>query len=181
MNTMKEITECRAALKAEQAEREASHTKWRESVTNELKDLAKRELILTRGIDIERLDHGQAVIEVRGKVSDVRHGAYPDQRRPNVRAQVVTDARDDLTRGAITLRKDYLGVKNYDRFGDQRADCLYGSGPRHGSIVFSIRLTEDVRKRLNDGGELATTEIEDALYVLATLDIVERAESEDAA
>jgi len=36
------------------------------------------------------------------------------------------------------LRKHILGIKNYDGFGDQRCDCEYGFGPRHGHIVFSI-------------------------------------------
>ena len=34
--------------------------------------------------------------------------------------------------------KQYLGIKNYAAFGDQREDHPYGMGPRHGSIVFSI-------------------------------------------
>jgi len=33
---------------------------------------------------------------------------------------------------------EYLGMKNYAGFGDQREDHRYGMGPRHGSIVFSI-------------------------------------------
>jgi hypothetical protein len=40
--------------------------------------------------------------------------------------------------GTIALKHEYLGFKNYAHFGDQRTDCSYGMGPRHGSIVFSI-------------------------------------------
>jgi len=36
------------------------------------------------------------------------------------------------------MRTEYLGIKNYAAFGDQREDHTYGMGPRHGSIVFSI-------------------------------------------
>ena len=36
------------------------------------------------------------------------------------------------------MRTEYLGIKNYAAFGDQREDHSYGMGPRHGTIVFSI-------------------------------------------
>jgi hypothetical protein len=36
------------------------------------------------------------------------------------------------------LKTEYLGIKNYAAFGDQREDHTYGMGPRHGTIVFSI-------------------------------------------
>jgi len=37
----------------------------------------------------------------------------------------------------------YFGIKNYASFGDQREDHPYGSGPRHGTIVFSIGRNRD--------------------------------------
>lgn len=43
------------------------------------------------------------------------------------------------------LRERYIGVKNYASFGDQREDHPYGTGPRHGSIVFSIERARDAR------------------------------------
>lgn len=36
------------------------------------------------------------------------------------------------------LKTEYLGIKNYAHFGDQRSDHSYCMGPTHGSIVFSI-------------------------------------------
>jgi hypothetical protein len=39
---------------------------------------------------------------------------------------------------AEALKAEYLGIKNYAHFGDQRCDCSYGYGPTHGTIVFSI-------------------------------------------
>jgi hypothetical protein len=41
------------------------------------------------------------------------------------------------------LRSGYLGIKNYAHFGDQRCDCPYGMGPKHGDIVFSIGRTRN--------------------------------------
>lgn len=40
--------------------------------------------------------------------------------------------------GSKALVNEYIGVKNYAHFGDQRSDHPYGYGPSHGWIVFSI-------------------------------------------
>lgn len=40
--------------------------------------------------------------------------------------------------GETALQKEYIGVKNYAHFGDQRSDHEYNMGPRHGHIVFRI-------------------------------------------
>ena len=40
--------------------------------------------------------------------------------------------------GATAIRDQYIGVKNYAHFGDQREDHPYGYGPKHGTIVFKI-------------------------------------------
>lgn len=55
--------------------------------------------------------------------------------------------REDLIEESITalqtnpekaFKDNFVGFKNYAGFGDQRCDCSYGHGPRHGSIVFEI-------------------------------------------
>lgn len=43
--------------------------------------------------------------------------------------------------GSEALKQEYLGIKNYAGFGDQREDHEYGYGPSHGSIVFRIERT----------------------------------------
>lgn len=50
---------------------------------------------------------------------------------------------------SIVLRKERLGYKNYEAFGDQRCDCEYGYGPRHGYIVFSIGRSTDYNEKEN--------------------------------
>lgn len=44
------------------------------------------------------------------------------------------------------MMTEYLGIKNYEGFGDQREDHQYGRCPRHGSIVFEIGRTQKARK-----------------------------------
>lgn len=41
---------------------------------------------------------------------------------------------------------NYIGVKNYSVFGDQREDHEYGRGPKHGSIVFRIEIKDRYKK-----------------------------------
>ncbi len=36
------------------------------------------------------------------------------------------------------FKSKYMAIKNYASFGDQREDHPYGTGPRHGTTVFSI-------------------------------------------
>lgn len=48
------------------------------------------------------------------------------------------------SKGSSALSKEYLGIKNYASFGDQRHDTIYGMAPSHGSIVFSIGRIKDV-------------------------------------
>lgn len=55
---------------------------------------------------------------------------------------------------AKALSAEYIGVKNYAHFGDQRCDCENGMGPKHGSIVF--RISRVTTKPLD----------EDAIYLL---------------
>lgn len=43
--------------------------------------------------------------------------------------------------GTAAMSKQFFGIKNYAAFGDQREDCIYGCGPRHGDIVFRIGRT----------------------------------------
>jgi hypothetical protein len=56
-----------------------------------------------------------------------------------VRRKALEDAIVAIqTDGAAALSKEYIGVKNYAHFNDQREDHKIGYGPAHGSIVFSI-------------------------------------------
>jgi hypothetical protein len=43
--------------------------------------------------------------------------------------------------GGEALSRQYMGIKNYAGFGDQREDHDYGYGPSHGSIIFRIERT----------------------------------------
>lgn len=128
----------------------------------------KRIAEMGAGLDSEKVCLAETVISVRGDVFQAVHGQYSDQDRSGVRAKAVSDAMAIIADGGEKLRCEYIGVKNYEHFGDQREDHRYGMGPRHGSIVFSISLR--VRDR-----ELKTDEIEAALYYLNALPEIQKA------
>ena len=174
MNSLTEITARRAALNAEAVKIANDYAKWKDDFTAEMKSLVVRERLIVAGLNLARLDRGRKIIRVIGRAGDERpkEGSAVSDRR----AQAVRDARNDLVNGALKLRHRYIGIKNYDSFGDQREDHEYGNVPRHGRIVFMIELASDVRDRLNGGGVLTNAEIEDALYVLVSLGVVEAAE-----
>lgn len=55
------------------------------------------------------------------------------------RLRLIEDAIRQIQHDPVkALAGEYLGIKNYAGFGDQREDHRYGMGPRHGTIVFSV-------------------------------------------
>jgi hypothetical protein len=63
------------------------------------------------------------------------------------RAKAVEDAIGEIQKnGETALMGEYIGIKNYAAFGDQREDHNYNMGPRHGTIVFRIERTRSARE-----------------------------------
>lgn len=173
MATLQSIIGKRAELEAERAERLADHNRYMAANTAALKKLHEDEALIVGGIDLARAERGRAVIDVYGRLNDVRRGF--DGNGAGVRNALLSEAKADLALGGERISARYFGVKNYDGFGDQRTDCEYGMGPRHGSIVFSIGLTRALRDRIRTGPHLELEEIEDALYLLSALPAIEQA------
>lgn len=173
--SLREIIQRRAELLAERGQRERAHKEWIATCDAQLEDLRESEALLVRGIDLDRLARGLHVIEVVGDASTPVIGRCPpEQRSYGDRDAVVAEAKQDIANGAVRLRHTFFGVKNYARFGDQRSDHPYRTAPRHGHIVFYIGLTRAVRVRISTI-PLTAQEIEDALYVLANLSMLEQA------
>lgn len=171
---LSEIIRERVAINSSIETRQKDFMAWLEQQRQRLTVLAHDESLLAAGVDAERIEHGLHVIYVHGDYSKPVTGrGYTESDR---RSTLVADAKADLAHGAPKLKRGYFGVKNYSGFGDQREDHDYGLGPRHGSIVFSIGLTQAARK-----DELTQERIEDALYVLANLDHLNKAREQSAA
>ena len=82
---------------------------------------------MTQTLDIERALKGARQIYMEGV--PIGHG------RLEIIEEAIALIQQD-PEGA--LKQEYLGMKNYAHFGDQREDHKYGYGPKHGHIVFSV-------------------------------------------
>jgi len=178
---LQDIIRRRSELTEDRSARVKAHNEFLHATASELGKLDEAEALLVVGVDVDRIARGRQIIDIQGEVSDARRGVYGDG--SGVRAQTLADAKADLANGGTLIGTRYFGVKNYDGFGDQRADCEYGMGPRHGSIVFRIGLTRALQQRVRTGPHLECHEIEDALYLLSALPSIEalRAEQQKAA
>lgn len=74
-------------------------------------------------VDLERVRRGASRLCVRG----IPRGSL-------ISAAIAAIQRDPYR----AMASEYLGIKNYAHFGDQREDHQYGFCPAHGCIVFSI-------------------------------------------
>lgn len=120
-------------------------------------------------LDVAKIALARTVVSVRGEYA----------RAGDEKASVIADAVHQIAtgekRGYGGLDGEYFGTKNYDRWHGQRSDHEYGYGPGQGSIIFSVGLAADVRRR---GGIAALTdeEREAAVYLLTRLEAVQAAE-----
>jgi hypothetical protein len=173
---LKQIIQRRSILNEDRAARVTEHAAFLKATDTELARLREDEALIVGGIDHDKLERARKIIAVTGEVSKCVRGF--DRTGSGVRLQALADAKADLANGGDQIGREYFGVKNYDGFGDQRCDCEYGLGPRHGSIVFSIGLTYELRERVRTGPHLEDHEIEDALYLLSALPEIERLRAE---
>ena len=146
----------------------AAHKVTVKTLEDSIKSIQETRNIIGTGLDEKMVACAEAVIRVEGDAGKIVNGSYPDQTRSGIRWKAIEDAITDLANGGSKLKGNYFGVKNYDRFGDQREDHNYGMGPRHGSIVFRIGLVD--RKK-----ELTEQEIEAAIYYLTHLKTIQDA------
>lgn len=113
------------------------------------KDLTQEILQRLDALALERVRHGMGRVRVCGD--------------PTGRLDIIEESVKILQAGGDRLRSEYLGIKNYANFGDQREDHPYGCGPRHGSIVFKVVMS-DARRMNKD--PLTSDEVGDAIYYL---------------
>lgn len=151
-----QIKELRTALATENKR----HKEETERISAELAKWQEAGALLLANIGPERVAHGREVIRVRGTWT----GSVAQKR-------LVSHACEEVAAGGGKLKGVFFGLKDYDRFHEQREDHNYGMGPRHGHIVFAIGL-------LKRDVELTPVEVEDALYYLGNLDAVQKASSD---
>ena len=173
MSDMKatEVIQTISQLERERQQLVDSHKRAISEIDGQLEKLKKMRKLNAAGLDIAKIQIAERVIYVKGSVADVRRGR--DGHGATVRAKAVEDAIRAIAESEHALKDGYIGVKNYDAFGDQRTDCPYGMGPRHGGIVFSIG-------RASGRGPLTEDHREAAIYYLDNLAAIQ-AKSQEAA
>lgn len=109
------------------------------------------------GLDLGRIEAALGILQLRGSYAN---GGQD-------RASVIRDAIDWFATGKSAayrgLDQEHYGTKRYDGWHGQRCDCARGMGPRHGSIIFSIGLTDQSR-------ELTETERDACIYFLLNIE-----------
>lgn len=140
-----------SSLRADEESEIKRHKSELERIRKEIANMEDKKQLLASDVDIEKVDVARSVIKIRGEFAESR-----------AESLCVGAAINDIANGCKHLSKQFYGVKIYSSFGEQRCDCEYGYGPRHGSIVFSVGLH-------NPRQELTEHERECALYYLINL------------
>ena len=142
------------------------HKKQLYELNNELSETKRLISASAEGIDLDALKLAESVIEVRGTYD----------KAGDDRAFALQKAIDDLANGANSLKKSYVGTKQYAHWHGQFVEHSYGMGPSHGSVIFSIGI-----RRSELGRELTDAEIEASLYYLRNLQRVQKSSAQAAA
>lgn len=147
-----ELTNQIEALKADLAEKTQQYTNYSNAVKGQIQALEKSRNVVSDGLDLGLIEIAESCVDFRGNPGDVRLGFHDSKYSATARQQAVAYAIKVISESDDPMAKEYIGIKNYRGFGDQREDHSYGMGPRHGSIVFSIgrknleeKLTEEQR------------------------------------
>lgn len=142
------------------------HKKQLYELKNELSETKRLIAASAEGIDLDTLKLAESVIEVRGTYD----------KAGDDRARALQKAIDDLANGATSLKKSYVGTKQYAHWHGQLVEHSYGMGPSHGSVIFSIGI-----RRSELGRDLTEVEIEASLYYLRNLQRIQKASAQAAA
>ena len=152
MMTIAELIAEQSALEAAREKRRKEFEALERATAGRLGLIASLREAHLEGLDIGRIQRANELIHIEGTCTGTE------------RRQATEDAVRDIAEGPRKLREEYVGVKNYAGFGDQREDHRYGYGPRHGSIVFRIELSREARSR-----EWTPEEKDAAIYTLGLL------------
>lgn len=147
---LREMIELKSNLLKEMREK---HKELEQVFVDDIVDHKETLKMAIQGMKVEEAVIARKIIFVDGEIDS------------SVRNEVIHDAINELllNRGK-KFKREYMGVKNYQGFGDQRCDCEYGMGPTHGSIVFEVGFTKEAR-----GKELSDEELEAAVHYLGSL------------
>lgn len=117
------------------------------------------------GLDLAKIAEAESILEVRGKY------ATAGQDRASVLRDAVAQIATGEKCGYSDLWEVNFGTKDYSGWHGQRSDHTPFCGPRHGSIIFSIGLHQEVRNRAPR--QLTDAERDACVYYLENLEAIQ--------
>lgn len=168
MKNIAELERQKNDLRAQRIEAEKTHKTKIEALNREIAlthEEIERQLF---GLDSEMIAVAATVIYVGGSYAKAGED----------RGACREEAIQRILTGGGELFSEYCGTKSYDRWNGQHSNHSYGCGPRHGSILFEIGLTREVRSR--DPKALTEDEINAAVYYLRNLERIQEAKAKAA-
>lgn len=121
------------------------YNKEKSLLTSQLNSLLSIRNLIEKGLDAEAAQIGREIISVR----------IPDYHTQEC-INVMNHAIKDIRHGALGLKQEYFGVKQYASWNSQEVDCSYGMGPTYGSVWFSVEMNQEYRdKDLTDEQKIA--------------------------
>lgn len=151
MNSLLEIETNIIHLTQKRQEAQRNHNEFLQKNECELEEMRRQKAMLLKGIDANRIKSAENLLRIYG---------LDNERNFNVRC--INEAINDIAQGSSKLQKEYFGIKNYEGWTHQECDLPYGFDPKHGSIVFSVGLS-------NPKHNLTDEETECCLYYLNLL------------
>lgn len=162
MNVITEMEIMKATLRAEMKLEQERHDKAMQGFKDELRMAEERIQLASGDLDEEKIRLAEHVMHVGGSYANAG----------SERGYALSNAKAEILNGGGSLKHRFQGTKSYDRWHGQWIDCQYGFGPKHGSVIFRIGLTDEARKR---EGPLTDDEIESCLYYLNNLERIQEA------
>jgi hypothetical protein len=122
------------------------------------------------GFDLARIALAEKTLAVLGSY------AKAGQDRASVVSDAIAQIATGEKQGYRGLWLEAFNTKDYAHWHGQRSDHEYGFGPKHGSIIFSVGLSSQVRQR--EVKELTDAEKDACVYYLTNLERIQAARTE---
>lgn len=138
---LSQLTREIAEAKSERVDEAERHSEADGEIVARIQGLEARRRHALAGTDTETYELAKTMLDVRGDFA-------------RIPASIINDAVEDIAAGCLTLRREYLAIKDYEGFVSQRSDCRYGYSPTHGSIVFRVGLTDGAIAEIEKWGQI---------------------------
>lgn len=148
-----EITRKLAEARAELAKNKEEYESKQKVVSFKILELQRLEKMAMGDLNLEKIALAEKYLNVY----------MVDKKLQGDDGWAIDEAIKNITKeNCGRLKEKYFGTKNYDRWNHQGVSHLFGYGPAHGGVVFSVGLTKLGR----DGAHMMNELEKDAMIYL---------------